>query len=727
MNVVDEFISLHGGISNQDKFIRLPQQVEDSVNCHHDLATGLRRRNPTELINTDIGINSEAWTYVYDRGLSDQANEKYAISYDGSAIVALDLNTGELVPVNDFSSGYMSPFTSKTGYSAITVKDNIFITNRNKIIESIGTEGDSVDEGFLWLRRADPVDGYDYNVTVNYSYNDGANTGSITHNSTGKLSTEAAATDFANNLDDTYIDTVSSGNVCRIRSQAGATITSIIVSDSYGSLAISAFYKEVSTTNDLPSSMPYDTKVQVIGDDNTESNYWLESSAGLWKECVGDNATLGIDASTMPHQMIRKFDGNNDPYFDFEPITWDDRLVGDDDNAKAPSFINDQIVDVMFYKNRLGFLLPTGLLFSEVGSYYNFWKTTQVADLDSDRIDTTLDAKKAIKLHFAEFLQEDLIIFGDRSQFRVSNTGILSNKTIDSVLVSEYDFNYKVRPLALDDKIYFLASNGSHNALYRYAKTDISALNTAQCISNHCPELLDNSITDIVGSSSNSIIMMTSSENPNLLYVYKYLYEQQSVGRDSLVQSAWLKWRFEANINTVFTTESELYLLNTRFDRVTDVTYTVYNGVWNDDELWNDLYPWKDEDSANYSSLERMNLYPQPITEEYADLGTDTFVSSVTLTEYVPRAGETVRASDKVILKTIKVLLGEDSEADLYLTSKSRGSTRIVDSKFVKQRRLMIGGKPEDTSISIVSDGNNGFEISGVAYEASINNRNRTI
>jgi hypothetical protein len=713
---------LHGGISNQDKFLRLPQQVEDSINCYHDLANGLRRRNPTTLVNTDIGVSSEAWTYVYDRGLSDQENEKYAISYDGTSIVALDLNTGLTVPVNDFSSGYLSPFTSKTGYSAVTVKDSIFVTNRNKIVQSTGTEGTTTDEGFVWVRRADPVDGYDYTVTVNYTYNSGANTGSISHTSAGKLSSEAVATDFASNLEDTYITTDSSGNIARARSQAGATITSIIVSDTYGNSAISGFYKEVPTTNDLPSSMPYDTKIKVIGDDNTESNYWLASSAGLWKETVGDSATLGLDSSTMPHKLTRYFDGNGDPYFDFEPITWDDRLVGDDDDHKAPSFIDSQIVDIMFYKNRLGFLLPTGLLFSEVGQYFNFWKTTQVADLDSDRIDIQIDAKKAIKLHFAEFLQDDLIIFGNKSQFKVSDTGVFSSKTISSVLVSEYEFNYKVRPLSLDDKVYFLASNGTHNSLYKYSKENISALNTAECISNHIPELLDNNITDIVGSSSNNMLIMTSSENQNILYIYKYLYE-----KNVLVQSAWFKWRFEADIHTIFTTESELFMLDTRFDRETDVTYIVYDGIWNDDEGWNDLYTWKDTDSTNYSALEKMDLYPQPVESEFKDLGTDTFLSTVTLTEYVPRAGEVVRASDKVLLKTIKVLLGDNSEADLYLTSKSRGSTRIVDSKFVKERRLMIGGKPSDTIISIVSDGDNGFEISGVAYEASINNRNRTI
>jgi len=721
-NVVDEFISLHGGVSNQDKFLRLPNQVEDSVNCFHDLANGVRRRNPTTLVNTDIGVSSEAWTYVYDRGLSDQENEKYAISYDGSSIVALDLNTGLTVPVNDYSAGYLAPFTSKTGYSAITVKDSIFITNRNKIVESIGTEGATDDEGFIWIRRAEPVDGYDYIATVNYTYNNGASTGSVTYNSTGKLSSTEVAEDFALSLEDTYITTLSSGNICKVSSRYGATITSIIVSDTYGNLAISSFYKEVTTVVDLPSSMPYNTKVKVVGDDNTTSNYWLESNAGIWKESIGDGATLTIDKTTMPHTMTRLFDEFGNPYFDFKSVDWDDRVVGDDDNNKAPSFIGSQIVDVMFYKNRLGFLIPTGLLFSEVGFYYNFWRTTQVADLDSDRIDIQIDAKKALKLHFAEFLQDDLILFGNKSQFRVSDTGIFSSKTISSVLVSEYEFNYKVRPYALDDKVYFLASNGTHNALYKYSKEDISSLNKAECISNHIPELLDNNITDIVGSSSNNMLIMTSSENQNILYIYKYLYDD-----GELVQSSWFKWRFEANIHTIFTTESELYLLDTRFNREIDVTYVVYNSIWNDDENWNDLYAWKDEDNTNYSALEKMVLYPQPVRNEFKDLGTDTYQSSVTLSEYVPRAGEVVRASDKVILKTIKVLLGQDSEADLYIESKSRGNTRIIDSKFVTQRRLMIGGKPSDTVISIVSNGDNGFEISGVAYEASINNRNRTI
>jgi integrase len=62
--------------------------------------------------------------------------------------------------------------------------------------------------------------------------------------------------------------------------------------------------------------------------------------------------------------------------------------------------------------------------------------------LDRDRIDVIVDSKKVLNLQYAEFLQDDIILFGDKSQFRLNvNGSSLTPYTISATMISEYDVN----------------------------------------------------------------------------------------------------------------------------------------------------------------------------------------------------------------------------------------------------------------------------------------------
>ena len=592
-DIVNEQISLYGGVSQQSPILRLNSQVANSVNCYHTVEQGTRRRNPTSLISNAKGVTSNSWIYSYDRGTASSLSEKYSVVINESGIRVIDLLTGNNVPIINTSGTYLAPF-SITGYSACTVKDVTFITNRNKLCTiktKIEPNVDLSQIAFIWIKRADVIDGYNYNVTVNGS----------TVTTTAIKSTTAVATDLATKIDAlSGVVAVSSGNIVKIT----GTITSVLTSDNVGDTAIGYIWKTVPTDNDLPSSMPYDAIVQIGGTDKSVPKYWLKVLDGRWVETRDPNINYELNASTMPHKLTRLFDLNGDVYFKFEPTVWDNREVGDESTSANPSFIGNSIVDIFFYRNRLGFITANNILFSEDGFYYNFFKTTQVSVLDTDRIDISVDAKKAIRLHYVEFVQDDMILFGDRTQFKISHTGILSSKTVSASIISEYDMNTKVRPLSIDDRLFFIAKNSNYSSVFAYYKDNYDEVNKADNISVHIPSYLDSDISQIVGSSVNSVVFFRSSTNKNTIYVYKYL-----ITNKKLEQSAWSKWIFNGDIHAIFTSESKLHIILERNDSVTDDNYTLKNGVWNDEYVWEDEYPYYDSLSSSTSNLEVMNKY----------------------------------------------------------------------------------------------------------------------
>lgn len=708
-DIVNEQISLYGGVSQQSPILRLNSQVANSVNCYHTVEQGTRRRNPTSLISNAIGVTSNSWIYSYDRGTASSLSEKYSVVINESGIRVIDLLTGNNVPVINTSGTYLAPF-SITGYSACTVKDVTFITNRNKLCTiktKIEPNVDLSQTAFIWIKRADVIDGYNYNVTVNGS----------TVTTTAIKSTTAVATDLATKIDAlSGVVAVSSGNIVKIT----GTITSVLTSDNVGDTAIGYIWKTVPTDNDLPSSMPYDAIVQIGGTDKSVPKYWLKVLDGRWVETRDPNINYELNASTMPHKLTRLFDLNGDVYFKFEPTVWDNREVGDESTSANPSFIGNSIVDIFFYRNRLGFITANNILFSEDGFYYNFFKTTQVSVLDTDRIDISVDAKKAIRLHYVEFVQDDMILFGDRTQFKISHTGILSSKTVSASIISEYDMNTKVRPLSIDDRLFFVAKNSNYSSVFAYYKDNYDEVNKADNISVHIPSYLDSDISQIVGSSVNSVVFFRSSTNKNTIYVYKYL-----ITNKKLEQSAWSKWIFNGDIHAIFTSESKLHIILERNDSVTDDNYTLKNGVWNDEYVWEDEYPYYDSLSSSTSNLEVMNIVPDSIDSSFYDVGTVEYSSDIELSEYIPKAKDVARISDKVQLKTIAIISSDGSEFDLSITNK--GNSRSVDKKYAVNRRLYIGGKPKENKVSIISDSDKGFEINGIAVEARIINRSTKI
>ena len=81
--------------------------------------------------------------------------------------------------------------------------------------------------------------------------------------------------------------------------------------------------------------------------------------------------------TTMPHRLYI----NEQGLFQFGPIDYTDRLVGDDDSNPVPSFVGNTINCSFYYNNRLGFLSEANVILSQAKDVYNFFGSP----VDTDR------------------------------------------------------------------------------------------------------------------------------------------------------------------------------------------------------------------------------------------------------------------------------------------------------------------------------------------------------
>ena len=213
--------------------------------------------------------------------------------------------------------------------------------------------------------------------------------------------------------------------------------------DGLSNEGLGVVYKEVSSITDLPKQCFNNFVVKVLGDaDIDQDDYYVRFTTkdkekfgeGSWVETVGweqDENKAGVfggiqtklDATTMPITLVPVVSLGNIVSFKLQTpqedviaispneIGWRSRQAGDDNTNPFPSFVGGTINEVFFFKNRLGFLTDSNVIFSEADEYFNFFRTTTQQLLDSAPIDVGLSHTKVAILQHAVPFQEKLMLF----------------------------------------------------------------------------------------------------------------------------------------------------------------------------------------------------------------------------------------------------------------------------------------------------------------------------
>ena len=337
------------------------------------------------------------------------------------------------------------------------------------------------------------------------------------------------------------------------KEDADASPIKIEVFDAYGDTMTETFTGKTDRISVLPAHAPNNYLMKVEGDiENDADDHYIKFTndsdvatsnqfgGGKWKEDVQSGIQYQVDEATMPHQLIKV----SSTIYKFVPATWSDKTVGDENSDAAPSFIGNPINDVFYYKSRLGILAGESVILSEVDNASNFWRTSVIDSVDSDRIDITSSVNEITYLNWAIPFANQLIIFSDRAQFLVTQGAQgLTPSTAALSLGSSYENSTIARPVVNDSTIIFAQEKSGASALFEMYPTGNTELGfEATNISEHIPSYISGKIVNIRASSLASTVVVQTDSGDNTLYIYKYY---NSGGKR--VQSAWSKYELASD------------------------------------------------------------------------------------------------------------------------------------------------------------------------------------
>ena len=258
-------------------------------------------------------------------------------------------------------------------------------------------------------------------------------------------------------------------------------------------------------------------------------------------------------------------------------IGWSSRQAGDDKTNPFPSFVGNKIRDIFFFKNRLGILTDSNVIFSEADEYFNFFRTTTQQLLDSAVIDVGLSHTKVAILEHAVPFQEKLMLFSQGSQFVLRGADVLSPRTVAISPVTEYDLSDGIQPVALGNYIYFPFKRNDFEGVYEYFVDNNTETFNAEEITQQIPKYITANVQKIVGSQAENTIVLSTTADAKTLFVYKYFWSNKEK-----IQSAWMKFTFNRDIRGFDFIDSNLHLITADTDGLHLEKLTLEDGITDD-------------------------------------------------------------------------------------------------------------------------------------------------
>ncbi len=555
--------NLINGVSQQPAAIRLPSQSEEQINAYSSVVEGLKKRPPLEYV---AKLNSLQVGSAFVLTINRDTSERYVVIVTNGDLKVYDLTGVQKTVTFPNGTAYLNATDPKSSFRAITIADYTFMVNLTKIPQLTASLSPTYgSSGLVLVKQA--------NSNSNYKvFVDGVQKASHS-TTTSNIQTDYIATQLASQL----VTNLGAGwTVTRVEStieikKNDGTAFRLSVEDSQAGTSLKAAKEKLQRFTDLPTVAPNGFIIEVTGDQSSSfDNYFVKFETndagttfgpGVWVETVKPGINWEIDPATMPYALIRQGDGT----FKFEQITWGKRLVGDLKSAPDPSFIGAPINDIVFYKNRLGFLADENIIFSRAGQYYEFFPETVTTILDSDPIDVAASSNRVSILRHAIPFDEDLLLFSDQTQFILQGGDILTAKTVSITQKTSFDNSKMAKPIGVGKNVLFAVTNGEFTQVREYFVSDLNETNDAADITAHVPKYIPKNVFKMANATNEDLVCTITTVEPNAIFSYKFYWRG-----DEKLQSAWSKWTFgsDCTILNIDFIESILYVVTQRPDGV---------------------------------------------------------------------------------------------------------------------------------------------------------------
>ncbi len=590
-----------GGVSRQNDDKKLINQVTECVNGYPDPTYGLLKRPGMEHVNvlkkadgtafSKTELADAAWFFI-DR---DNAGS-YIGAIKGTNIYVWTKEDGTFCTVTNTGTAYLTG-TKQSDYHFRSVQDVTVITNKT-VTTAMQSDNTYTANAVGTLKLNSVTNGLDYIVTIqgitttvnaqshttfdDMLVYDSADV-NTNHHLVDAIKATIEAQHTASNADfDGVWSLEAYTNSLVIKRTAGtnavvtdytaptgaATAFTIEAKGGLGNVGIETFQDSVGSSADLPTESYNGHHVKVRNTNSADDDYYLEFEAfngtrgkGFWKETIARDVSPGLDAATMPFQL----ENTGATTFNFKPIPWTARLVGDDNSNPKPSFIGDKVTSTFFYNNRFGLLSEDNIFLGVANDSFNFFVKSALTQVDSDPIDLNVASVRPVVLNDVLPSPQGLLLFSARQQFQVysASATTMTPKTTVIRSISNYEMSSDISPVDVGTTAAFVNRVPGYSKLFTLQLREIEQSPLVVDISKVVLEWIPDTVDALTVSPQNSVVMLTDTQSS-----YIYLYRFYNNGEKDLFQ-AWVKWQLPGTIQAADIIDDDVTVVSQHEDEYT--------------------------------------------------------------------------------------------------------------------------------------------------------------
>ena len=545
-NVTQTISSYLGGVSRQADTKKLPGQLTDCLNAYPDPTYGLTKRPGFKFLkNLGTGgtYTNGKWFYIHRDG-----DEKYIGVIKGTSIYIWNATTGVAATVTNNGTGYLTG-TTANDYDILTVQDTTIVTNKSVTVTTQAAPSFTAKKVGTVRVRA---------VTLNTTYSVTVNGSTVTYTTGDVANLDTILTNLKNSINGLSI---SGMTVTQLDTSLELSCTSAFTLTGKGGTdndRLDTYQNQVPNVTTLPDRSKHHRVVKVINTANSnQDSYYTRfiadngtSGAGYWEEYIAPDVSPGLTASTLPHELFNSATNT----FIFRPITWTDRLTGDDTTNSHPSFVGKKIQQSFFHSSRLGFLTNDNVSMSQANEFYNFYHVSALAAIASDPVDLNTSSIRPTLLTGVIPTAQGLILFSKNQQFLMfAPNGIFTPTTTIIRGISNYEMDINIDPVDNGTTLNFISKATGYSRVFQM-QTSGQEMNPVVVDSSRVvSEWIPSTVTDLLASPQNSFIAMYGNTKPDV-----YLYRTYSDGQQDLMQS-WFRWSLPGNVQTLHVDSDILY------------------------------------------------------------------------------------------------------------------------------------------------------------------------
>ena len=348
---------------------------------------------------------------------------------------------------------------------------------------------------------------------------------------------------------------------------------SFAITDGADGSGVAMAEKTVTSTSELPGLHWHDKIVRIKPERGDASFYVRAVAQGSgsrvrWEECpstsqatiqnpmlvlaVKNPASSGLTrvglarATTSGLAYLASNKVLNDPSVLTLP-NFNGRQVGDQDSSPQPRFFGKQISWMGMFQDRLCIAAGNTVDMSEVGNYFNFFRTQTLTVPDSDPVSVYALGSETDTIRHSVIFDRSLLLFGDNQQYSIDGRNPVTPSTSTIIQSSAIEDATDCPPVAGGSLVFFGKRREGSAEIFQMEVGDVADTSNFTGLGLQLSDYLPGRPAQLLYVASPSTRFVRVSEAPHSVFVFRFIDQNRQRILDS-----WSRFDYHPAFGLIF-------------------------------------------------------------------------------------------------------------------------------------------------------------------------------